>query len=216
MGGTDHPGVWDPRREAPTHPQEIRCFEPPGGSAKLTEALRQQQTGGAVPIQRDLLGLFLTKWVEALRSKGRSESTISSYGWLVETYINPEIGSVPLTKLTQRDINDFMQRKLDAGLSARTVQYCHAVVRSALSKAEKDGLVSRNVAKLAEPPRQSSSHVEPLSPEDARKPLAAVKGHRLEVLYSVALAIGLRRGEALGLEWTLSISITARYQSRKR
>lgn len=170
---------------------------------KLTAALKEHQTGGVVPMQRDSLGRYLQRWLETLTMKGRSAATVASYRWLTTKHIEPEIGMIPLTKLTQVHLNDFMQRKLAAGLSARTVGYCHAVVRSALTKAEKDGLVGRNVAKLAEPPAQTGgSRVEPLTPDEARRFLAAVAGHRLEALYSVALAIGLRRGEALGLEWS--------------
>lgn len=169
---------------------------------RLTAALREQQTGGSVPMQRDTVGGFLANWLESTRMKERAESTLASYKWITETYIVPELGTVPLTKLTQREINDFMGRKLESGLSTRTVQLCHAVLRSALSKAEKDGLVGRNVAKLAEPPRQESRPpIEPLTAFEARLFLSALSGHRLEALYSVALAIGLRRGEALGLRW---------------
>lgn len=168
---------------------------------RLTNALREQQTGGVVPMQRDSLGVFLDKWLGILRVKQRSEKTLSSYGWLIEKYITPELGRIPLTKLTQRDLNDFMQRKLETGLSARTVAYCHAVVRSALAKAEKDGLVGRNVAKLAEPPQQANAKIEPMTADEARRFLTAMQGHRYEALYSVAFAVGLRRGEMLGLEW---------------
>jgi integrase len=176
---------------------------------KLTEALREQQTGGAVPIQKETLGAFLGTWLSKLEQKGRTERTIESYDWLIEKHIAPELGHIALTKITQRDINDFMSRKLNSGLSPRTVAYCHAVIRSALSRAEKDGLVSRNVAKLADPPAASTgAQIEPLSPVDASKFLAAVAGHRLEAMYSVALAIGLRRGEALALAWR-DVDLTA-------
>jgi integrase len=40
-----------------------------------------------------------------------------------------------------------------------------------------------------------------LSPEEAKTLLAAVAGHRLEALITVAVGLGLRRGEALGLRW---------------
>ena len=43
--------------------------------------------------------------------------------------------------------------------------------------------------------------VEPLSPEEARHFLDTVAGSRNEALYSVAMALGLRKGEALGLRW---------------
>ncbi len=170
---------------------------------KLTAALRELDTGGVVAIEKDTLGAFLRAWIPSLRAKGRSEKTIESYTWIAEHHIIPELGHVPLPRLTQVMLNEFMHRKLESGLSARTVAYCHAVIRSALSKAERDGLVGRNVAKLAEPPSQRALHrVEPLSPDEARKFLAYVQGDRLEALYSVALAIGLRRGEALGLQWS--------------
>jgi integrase len=170
---------------------------------RLTEALREHQTGGTVPIQRDNLGAFLRTWIPTLKARGRSEKTIESYQWIAEHHIIPELGTVPLTQLTQVALNEYMQCKLEGGLSSRTVRYCHAIIRSALSKAERDGLVGRNVAKLAEPPAQERKHkVEPLNPDEARKFLVAIEGHRLEALYSVALAVGLRRGEALGLKWT--------------
>ena len=170
---------------------------------KLTAALRQQHTGGIVPLERDTLGEHLLNWLKGLPPRGRRMKTIEGYTWLAMKHIIPELGQIKLTRLTQRDLNEFMESKVSAGL-AGTARHCHRLIRSALSKAEKDGLVSRNVAKLAEPPPapKSSGSVQPLTPIEARDFLAAVSGHRLEALYGVALAIGLRRGEALGLEWT--------------
>src|SRR5262249_42845695 len=42
---------------------------------------------------------------------------------------------------------------------------------------------------------------QPFTPEQARDFLTAVHGDRLEALYAVAVAVGLRQGEALGLKW---------------
>jgi integrase len=169
---------------------------------KITHTLKESQTGGVVPIQKDSLATFLRTWLNTLRAKGRKETTIANYEWMIEKHVALEIGNIPLTRLSQRDLNSFMQGKLDTGLSAASVRTIHAVLRSALSKAEKDGLVGRNVAKLAEPPPGDQSKVEPLTPEQARAFLLSVAGHRLEALYSVAIAIGLRRGEALALGWS--------------
>ena len=162
---------------------------------KLTEALREQQTGGAVPIQKDTLGVYLDTWVKKL-SKKRKPSTIANYEWAIG-HIKPALGNVPLTKLEQKRINEFMEDKVAAGLSAPSVRNLHRVLRSALSRAVKDGLANRNAAKLADPHAGGHSRVEPLTPDQARRFLDAVSGDRLEALYTVAFALGLRRGKAV-------------------
>ena len=87
-------------------------------------------------------------------------------------------------------------------LSPRSVQYMHSVLSRALNRAVKWDLVPRNVCKLVSPPRVPRHPVEPLSPEEARRLLTAINGDRNEALYSVAMALGLRKGEALGLRWS--------------
>lgn len=68
----------------------------------------------------------------------------------------------------------------------------------ALGQAERWGIVPRNVARLVSPPGVPKANTQPLSPVEAKKLLAAIRGDRLEALYTVALAVGLRQGEALG------------------
>jgi integrase len=81
------------------------------------------------------------------------------------------------------------------------VRYVLLVLRIALAQAERWALVLRNVARLVDGPRVPHRTVVVLTPADARRALDAVRGDRLEALYTVALALGLRRGEALGLQW---------------
>jgi integrase len=54
---------------------------------------------------------------------------------------------------------------------------------------------------LVQSPRVRHPEVRPLTPGEARTLLNAAQGDRLEALYTVALALGLRQGEALGLQW---------------
>ena len=100
-----------------------------------------------------------------------------------------------------RRTRTYMNRKLEDGLTPLTIRNHLAVLRSALSQALNRGLVQRNVASLVTPPRDRKQEVQPLSPEEARAFLDAVKGNRLEALYGLALGLGLRQGEALGLTW---------------
>ena len=68
--------------------------------------------------------------------------------------------------------------------------------------------MTRNVAKFAQPPRIARSEIQPLTPDEVRTFLAANEGDRLEALFLVALGVGLRQGEVLGLAWS-DIDLTA-------
>lgn len=50
-------------------------------------------------------------------------------------------------------------------------------------------------------PRAEKKELAPLDEEDTSRFLEAIKGHQLEILYTVALFTGMREGEILGLTW---------------
>ena len=104
--------------------------------------------------------------------------------------------------MTPQSVQTLINRKLASGLSPRRVQYIHAVLRRALGQAEKWELVTRNVAKLVNAPRVEQPEIDPFTPYEAREFVQAIQGERLEALYLLAIATGLRQGELLGLSWT--------------
>lgn len=63
------------------------------------------------------------------------------------------------------------------------------------------GLVARNAAALVDPPRSEKKEIKPWTLNQSKKFLEVCAGHRLEALFMVALSLGLRRGEVLGLHW---------------
>ncbi len=78
----------------------------------------------------------------------------------------------------------------------------HGVLRVALKKAVRWGIVSRNVCDVVDPTRIVSREAVPLSIEQARVLVRHVRGHRLEVLLTMAVVTGMRRGELLALRWS--------------
>lgn len=169
---------------------------------KLTTALRAVQQG--MPIQRDerqRLGEYLEAWLGNVRPTIRP-STFVSYAGHCRLHIVPTLGRVPLAKLTPQHVRGLLTAKLASGLSPRTVGYSRTVLRMALGQAFRDGLLPRNVVDLVSPPRSVRHEISPLDADGARRLLASAKGSRLEGLYTVAVALGLRQGEALGLRWS--------------
>jgi integrase len=113
----------------------------------------------------------------------------------------PTLGKIRLDRLTPQDVQQMMNGRLAAGFSAKTVTYMHQVLRTALELGRRWEIIDRNVASLVDPPRRVRPRIRPLDPAQARVFLQSVRGNRLEALFSVALALGLRQGEALGLQW---------------
>lgn len=170
-------------------------------AAKLTAALKSLQDGVPLPPERGTVGQFLERWLVDTARQSVRASTYASYEGLVRVHLLPALGHVPLTKLAPHQVQAMMNAKLEGGLSPRRVEYMRAVLRRALNQALRWGLVTRNVATLVTPPRAKRNVISPFDADQARAFLQAIHGNRLEALYSVALAIGLRQGEALGLRW---------------
>jgi integrase len=169
---------------------------------KLRDALRDEATGRSMPSDRLTVAAFLHQWLEDTVRPSTRPSTYSSYASIVRLHLEPGLGHLPLARLSPQQVQAFLNAESRSGLSPRSVAMERAVLRGALGRAERWGLVTRNVAKLAEPPRVPRRQVTPLSPEQARIFLAAIQGDRLEALYLVALGVGLRQGEILGLAWS--------------
>jgi integrase len=181
---------------------------------KLQEVQRQILTGEPVLTGRETLEEYLECWLLDTLPGTVKPSTERSYGAVVRQHIIPELGRIQLRKLQPAHVRRLLRQKATQPrrdtkyadkrgepLSPRMVQYIHAVLRRALEQARMDELVTRNVAALVKPPKLPRYEWQYLTPQQARQLLDAVREDRLYAIYAVAVAIGLRRGEVLGLRW---------------
>lgn len=168
---------------------------------KLHQAQGAVLQGQKLPSDRLTVAAHLESWLEKVARPSLRPRTFVSYKLIVEHHLKPALGRIALVRLGPETIEDYMRQKREAGLSSRTVQYHHAVLRRAPVSAERWGHVHRNAAKLVTPPKVERAEVQPMTPEQARCFLDSVKDDRLYPLYLVALSLGLRQGEALALRW---------------
>lgn len=186
---------------------------------KLTTLLRSAKSGHVVLDERETVAQFLVRWLDHKRARLRSRAW-QTYEQSVRIHLMPGIGKVPLTKLTPAHLDAWFRQHQESGASARNIRYARTVLRAALSQAQKWRLVTDNVASLVEVPRHQPKEIHPLTPDQARALLGAAADHRrLNGLVSVATALGLRLGEALGLRWAdvdLNASILRVRQSLER
>lgn len=147
------------------------------------------------------LGTYLLTWLEVIRESIRP-STFESYSSWVRLYLEPDFRHRRIKDVTPSELTRYLGRLVtERNLAPRSARHMRAVLRKALRDAEVDGIVPRNVAALAKSPRVGFREAKTWSPDEAKTFIAGIREHRLEHLYVVTLATGVRLGEATGLTW---------------
>jgi len=168
---------------------------------KLAELQKELDSGVRVSVENWTVQGYLEHWLETVVKPNRAPKTYQGYELVVRLHIGPHVGRKKLRALTVRDVRLMCQHLAAGGMQRRGVQFAHAVLRAGLQNAMRDELLTRNVAKLVQIPAPEYVVGQGLKPEEAKKLLAAAKSERLCALYVLALYLGLRRGELLGLQW---------------
>ena len=181
-------------------------------SAKLFAARQALKAGKTAKSGRLTTGKWLESWlgmVDPIRSPGTDltvrPSTYRSYEQLTRVHLVPALGTIPLEKLSAAHVRSMLSAKAGA-VSEQTVMHVRAVLRNSLNVAMESDLISRNPAMARRRRGQSTKPKSPnaatsLTKDEVPRLLEAIHGERLEALYAVALALGLRQGEVLGLRW---------------
>ena len=175
----------------------------------------KEECGGLKPekVRSEMpFGVWLTYWYENHSKPKIRPTTQETYESRIRLHIIPEIGDIPLNKLTQNDLQQFYGRlkksgrkrftdKYGEGLSDRMVRMCHATCRSALEKAVQDGLIRTNPAIGCKLPPKKAREMQVLTREELQRFLIQAKFEDYYEVFLLDLATGLRRGELMALQW---------------
>ena len=173
-----------------------------GVLAKLNAAKTDLDKAGDLPTSSPTVAQWLTRWQREHVDGRLKPRTAEGYRGIIDRYLLPHLGKKRLDRLTQRDVFAMEEAMIARGLSSTTALQAHRVLAKALTDAERQGLVSRNVAKLMDAPSKAVSTRGALTADDAKKLLRSVADDPvLFPAFMLALHAGLRRGEILGLHW---------------
>jgi len=171
---------------------------------KVVRDLERQRDGGGVRAagRASTVGEWLTHWVETIAAPAVKQNTLDGYRVAVNVHLIPGIGAHRLDKLEPEHLERLYAKMQRAGSSAGTANQAHRTIRTALGEAERRGRITRNPAQLAKVPRPAETEIEPYSVDEVRQLLRAASERRNSARWAIALALGLRQGEVLGLCWT--------------
>jgi integrase len=171
--------------------------------AKLKEMHDRLEAGAPIKDATMTLTAWLDDWMaKALPASDRKQATIDLYERIARTHLAPTLGGRTLDRIRPSDVEALIVTKREQGLSPSTVRTIYTVLRGALDVAVRDGLLRRNPAAVVKRPAVERQDAAYLTADDAHRLLEAIRGDRLEALFRLMLATGLRRGEALGLHWS--------------
>ena len=157
-------------------------------------------------------GDWLDFWYQQYAKQTLRPTTQSGYENMIYNHIIPDIGKIPLNKLTQNDLQQFYTRLKNGGrqvrtelygkgLSDRMVRGCHAMCRKGLEKAVADGLIRVNPAIGCKLPPKKAKEMQVLTKEEMQRFIAQAKADGYFELFLLELCTGMRRGEIVALQW---------------
>lgn len=172
---------------------------------KLTQLITEVDNGTYKKPSKMTFGKWLDIWTEEYLGDVKP-STAFLYQEQIKLYIKPALGAIKLEALAPHAIQKFYnslgkERDGKPALSAKTINNVHGILHKALKQAVAVGYLKSNPSDACTRPKVIRKEVRPLEEEQMNDFLKAIKGHRHELLYKVALFTGMREGEILGLPW---------------
>lgn len=171
--------------------------------AELVKVITEHTAGQHRHDGRQTVGDYLTRWIAEKVADGELRaSTAHTYQRYVALDLSRHLGAVRLRDLRASHVKEMLRKlRTTEGRGDATVRQIHAVLRSALTSARRDGLIAGNPAADVSLGGPRPAKVRPWEPAELGAFLDSASGHRLGALFELLAMTGLRRGEALGLRW---------------
>lgn len=183
--------------------RRYRTFRTLAEARKAQKDILAQKAKAALLIPSDLtLDEWLTRWMDEIVIPNRAETTAYGYQRMIRNHISPALGSIPLQKLSPRDLQHYYAELLRSkGLCANTVRRHHDLLSAALHAAQRMDLILRSPTERVEPPRVVHKETRYYTSDTLKNLYELANGSTLEVVIHLAGSLGLRREEICGLRW---------------
>lgn len=170
---------------------------------KLQDLIDQHRSGNLPTGKVPTVEQWLNVWLEQIAPSRVRPTTMQTYRNRVRNRLIPALGYHRLDRLHPDHIEKAWRELIhERGFSSGSVLVDHRILSRALTVAEQRGYIKSNPARLIDAPKAENAEPDVLTLAEAKKVLAVVENlKRNSARWGVALSLGLRPGEALGLRW---------------
>lgn len=183
--------------------RHVRARTESEATTKVQNLERKRDSGQKVRVGKAwTLEKWLRHWLENVAKPSVRYKTLTYYQTAVEKYLVPKFGAHRLDRLEPEHVERLYQRLRDEGAKASTVQQVHRTLRTALNEAVRRERITKNPVLVVKAPKAPQTEIEPLTIKEAQRILATARERRNAARWALALSLGLRQGEALGLKWS--------------
>ena len=182
--------------------------------AKLKAAIEKAKKLDVTKAGKYTVGAWMDEWFENYAKVKVRPSSHQTYRGYIDNHIKPNIGKIPLEKLTSLELQKLYKKLLEKGrvdrieskhqakgLSAKTVRNIHQIIASAMKLAKEQKLILADPTEGCALPKLEHKEMKTLPIEQLTSFLREAKDSGVFEMYYIELATGLRRGELLGLKW---------------
>jgi integrase len=171
---------------------------------KAAEIRKRIEVGQPARDRRETVAAFTQHWIDtALQASERKRNTKVMYAGVARTHIlTSSIGRLTLDRVRPSHVEGWVVELRRKGLAESTIRSAYTILRAVLDTAVRDGAVASNPAAVIRRPRVTSKEAPHLTPPQVAELLRAAEGSRYAPLFALLVHTGLRRGEALALQWS--------------
>jgi len=169
----------------------------------VKEIQQRSEHGYALQDSKAALAHWIEEWTQTrLKNSDRKGSTKELYRNLAKSHLaNSSISQMPLGEIRPLHLTRFFSGLSTGSMSDSTRRNIYTVSRALFEDAVNDGLIAKNPMLSVKRPRMKKTEAKYLSAEQVSQVLGQLKDSRHFRAVALIAVTGMRRGEALGLEW---------------
>ena len=171
------------------------------------EIMQDLETGSYVKSTPRTVEKYLGEWFDTYIAPFKSPTTVATYRYNIDRYINPRFGRLPLHGLSTLEIQKWINELgiksplSDRPLTPKSIRNLYMNLNAGLKRAVMLGYIAKNPAENVELPKCKQYKPEVYSSDELQELLEVARGTELETGLMLLICLGIRRGELLALTW---------------